>query len=722
MSDPISYPENSFVINQNVAGKGFNVSEVLSGNSNKDANEIVADELTSRLASVETTLLGVENSISVNPEPVTDPSGRITYSEGSTDTIADTVTGHISDTSNPHNVTAAQVGVNNPTVTVTGSGALGGSGSFTLNQATNASISISHDSKSVGSSSLSSPTNVITGLSFDSYGHVNSYQYTPAADLGGGGGGGVTIGSSSGFSSTSDGEIYLSDNDQHNTFIKSSLFGTFINGSTASYSSALPIKTAIYYDSSLAVPFQASSVSGYKFDGTLGFDNNSGSLTYFSRNKYEADGFSGTGWYEVGGGGGGGSDSYATILSSATLSNDVYFDSIDLSSQSTIDTFAAVTSNPYSPSFSSSSFYGNGGLSFLYYSMQNTNNGFSVSGSKNFLFSALDSTNDPRFNRPPSFYGLIDNANGSAEFNQNLVFATDGNGINGVNWSNASSKQIANNISIGSSNFYYFNYDSQFLRENVVVGKNNFDFANYYPVNGNVENNILIGTSNLTSFSCGRENGFTKLICIGNQNLQYGSDFSGFSSNYSAIVLGNGNQSNNLDNIAIIGNSTSVNGDNEFQLGNSLNTVYTHQAIQTRSDERDKTEIQDTVFGLDFVNRLRPVDFKWDFRSDYYYNEEYDEDVLDEDGNVVKTVTKQRIVKPDRDGSKKRNRFHCGLIAQDVKSTLDELGLDFGVLHDASVGGGEDVLTLGYTELVGPLIKAVQELTARVQQLETSSN
>lgn len=634
-----------------------------------------------------------------------------------TDVIA--LNAHALDTSNPHNVTAAQVGVNNPTVTISGSGALGGSGSFTLNQASNAAISISHDSKSVSSSSLSSPTNVITGLSFDSYGHVNSYQYTPAADLGGGGGG-VSIGTSSGFSSTSDGEIYLSTNDQNNTFIKSSAEGTFINGSIASYSSALPIKTAIYYDSSLAVPFQASSISGYKFDGTLGFDNNSGSLTYFSRNKYEADGFSGTGWYEVGGGGGGGSDSYATILSSSTLSNDVYFDSIDLSSQSTIDIFDSVTSNAYSPSFASSSFYGNGGLSFLYYSLQNSSNGFSVSGSKNFLFSALDSTNDPRFNRPPSFYGLIDNANGNAEFNQNLVFATDGNGINGVNWSNASSKQIANNISIGSSNFYYFNYDSQFLRENVIIGKNNFDWANYYPVNGNVENNILIGTSNLTSFSCGRENGFTKLICIGNENLRFGSDFSGFSSNYSAIVFGNGNNSNNLDNIAIIGNSTSVNGDNEFQLGNSLNTVYTHQAIQTRSDERDKTEIQDTVFGLDFVNRLRPVDFKWDFRSDYYYNEEYDENILDEDGNVVKTITKQRIVKPDRDGSKKRNRFHCGLIAQEVKSTLDELGLDFGVLHDASVGGGEDVLTLGYTELVGPLIKAVQELSARVQQLETA--
>ena len=33
--------------------------------------------------------------------------------------------------------------------------------------------------------------------------------------------------------------------------------------------------------------------------------------------------------------------------------------------------------------------------------------------------------------------------------------------------------------------------------------------------------------------------------------------------------------------------------------------------------------------------------------------------------------------------------------------------------------GGDDVLSMGYTELIGPLIRAVQELSARVKQLES---
>ena len=70
------------------------------------------------------------------------------------------------------------------------------------------------------------------------------------------------------------------------------------------------------------------------------------------------------------------------------------------------------------------------------------------------------------------------------------------------------------------------------------------------------------------------------------------------------------------------------------------------------------------------------------------------------------------------DGSKKRSRYHHGLIAQEVKAVLDAQGIDFGGYQDHKVKGGEDVLTIGYDELIAPLIKAIQELTARVQALE----
>ena len=72
-----------------------------------------------------------------------------------------------------------------------------------------------------------------------------------------------------------------------------------------------------------------------------------------------------------------------------------------------------------------------------------------------------------------------------------------------------------------------------------------------------------------------------------------------------------------------------------------------------------------------------------------------------------------------RDGSKKRTRFHHGLIAQEVKSLIESTGVDFGGFQDSTIKGGDDVMTIGYQELIAPLIKAVQELSAKVAKLES---
>jgi hypothetical protein len=71
-----------------------------------------------------------------------------------------------------------------------------------------------------------------------------------------------------------------------------------------------------------------------------------------------------------------------------------------------------------------------------------------------------------------------------------------------------------------------------------------------------------------------------------------------------------------------------------------------------------------------------------------------------------------------RDGSKKRNRYHHGVIAQEVKITLEQLGVDFGGFQDHNIAGGGDVLSIGYTELIAPMIKAIQELHQEIQQLK----
>jgi hypothetical protein len=58
------------------------------------------------------------------------------------------------------------------------------------------------------------------------------------------------------------------------------------------------------------------------------------------------------------------------------------------------------------------------------------------------------------------------------------------------------------------------------------------------------------------------------------------------------------------------------------------------------------------------------------------------------------------------------------LIAQEVKAVIDEKGIDFGGFQDHKVKNGDDVLSIGYEELIAPLIKSVQELTQKNQELE----
>ena len=111
------------------------------------------------------------------------------------------------------------------------------------------------------------------------------------------------------------------------------------------------------------------------------------------------------------------------------------------------------------------------------------------------------------------------------------------------------------------------------------------------------------------------------------------------------------------------------------------------------SDERDKTDVVDIALGLSFIDSLRPVTYKWHDRSGYV-----------------------------------GTRTHMGLIAQEVESTLgsdasnralwvhDEAGTD--VDAEGNVVHTVDRQGLRYTELIAPLVKAVQELSARVQALE----
>ena len=169
-----------------------------------------------------------------------------------------------------------------------------------------------------------------------------------------------------------------------------------------------------------------------------------------------------------------------------------------------------------------------------------------------------------------------------------------------------------------------------------------------------------------------------------------------------------------------VGHNANVQGSYEIQLGNGATTCYTNGAVQNRSDLRDKTEVRDTVLGLDFINELRPVDYKWDMREDYISEKPIQGELSNEDFEMLLNdwVESAQMANLTHDGTHIRNRYHHGLIAQEVQDVIEASGVDFGGFQDHKVNGGGDVLSIGYDELIAPMIKAIQELTARINVLE----
>lgn len=218
------------------------------------------------------------------------------------------------------------------------------------------------------------------------------------------------------------------------------------------------------------------------------------------------------------------------------------------------------------------------------------------------------------------------------------------------------------------------------------------------------------------------------------ENLVSGTNNTGIGY-LSGRLMWDGTNCTTISNSTILGANAAVSGSNQVQLGDSATTTYAYGSVQNRSDARDKTDIQDTVLGLEFIEKLRPVDFKWDMREDYLETVERTRlkevivqrpsSIMGPDGEPIRIDTVEyeeeiyyeTIVHP-KDGSRKRVRNHHGLIAQEVQAVMADLGIDFGGLQDHTVNGGIDRLSIGYSELIGPLIKAVQQLSARVKVLE----
>ena len=102
-------------------------------------------------------------------------------------------------------------------------------------------------------------------------------------------------------------------------------------------------------------------------------------------------------------------------------------------------------------------------------------------------------------------------------------------------------------------------------------------------------------------------------------------------------------------------------------------------SISSLSDSRDKTDVIDSPYGLDFINTVRPVQFLWDTR----------------DGNA-------------KDGSTR-----IGFLAQELLAATD----GNNAVLDLVLDDNPEKLEAKYGNLLPIAIQAIQELSAQVEAL-----
>jgi len=191
-------------------------------------------------------------------------------------------------------------------------------------------------------------------------------------------------------------------------------------------------------------------------------------------------------------------------------------------------------------------------------------------------------------------------------------------------------------------------------------------------------NNTAVGYGSLQDNTTGNENTAVGLQALENNTTGASNSSLGFQAGYSNTT-GSGN--------LFIGagcNGSSATVSNEVNIFNSTVTARFAGAASAWSfvsDERDKKDIEDLTIGLDFINQLKSRKFKWDIRN------------------------------CDVDKGKEAS----GFIAQEVLQVIEEYNAGYTGLVDTN---NPDQYTFATSNLIPILVKAVQELSAKVAELE----
>jgi len=260
-----------------------------------------------------------------------------------------------------------------------------------------------------------------------------------------------------------------------------------------------------------------------------------------------------------------------------------------------------------------------------------------------------------------------------------------------------------NNIAIGSNSMYGAWADAK-SEQNIAIGSSCMSgalntatdntcigYASATAITSS-SNNTIVGSYAGTITTTGSSNTLIGYNAEANANSGtnqtcIGYDCQGIGDNYAVIGDGNTTRLYAADDVGA--------------------TLYAGSATVETSDERIKEDIKDSSLGLDFINQLRAIEYKKRQPIDY-------DESLKKEMNWYKNDRKPRVL-----DELDKNKSRTGFIAQEVGEALKNIGFDDN--NDiVEIDESNTQQMIAYSKLVPPLVKAVQELTAKVEALENA--
>ena len=164
--------------------------------------------------------------------------------------------------------------------------------------------------------------------------------------------------------------------------------------------------------------------------------------------------------------------------------------------------------------------------------------------------------------------------------------------------------------------------------------------------------------------------------------------------------------SSNLSNATALGYGATVSASNRVRIGNSsVSRIGGQVAWSTLSDGRIKENVQEAVPGLSFIAELRPVTYTLNTRKQDAINMQAMPD----------SIQDERMLSDD-EYLASSSIVRTGFIAQEVEAAAQKVGFDFDRVSTPQ--NETDLYSIRYAEFVVPLVKAMQEQQAIIEQLK----